>query len=102
MQLPMATVKSPLVFVPQIFFSLQVFSGSPWPEVLLGVQSFTLLQVKLQLQEVPHLPNHQEAPSLSPAAVMQAKFQGFIIQQILNIFGEVFDYFILQIFKPVS
>ena len=60
------------------------------------------LQVKLQLQEVPHLPNHQEAPSLSPAAVMQAKFQGFIIQQILNIFGEVFDYFILQIFKPVS
>ena len=98
----MATVKSPLVFVPQIFFSLQVFSDSPWPEILLGVQSFTLLQVKLQLQEVPQLPNHQEAPSLSPAAVMQAKFQGFIIQQILNIFGEVFDYFILQIFKPVS
>ena len=35
MQLTMATVKSPLVFVPQIFFSLQVFSDSPWPEVLI-------------------------------------------------------------------
>ena len=62
--------------------------------------SHYFLQVRLQRQEVPHLPLHPEAPALSPAAVIQVS--RFIIQQILNIFGEVFDYFILHIFKPVS
>ena len=38
--------------------------------------SHYFLQVKLKLQEVPHLPLHQEAPDLSPAAVIQDKFQG--------------------------
>ena len=53
-----------------------------------------LLQVKLKLQKVPHLPLHQEAPDLSPAAVIQDKFQGLSSNQILNIIVEVFDYFI--------